>query len=94
MLITLAKKGLLGHFLWPSPSPGSGLAIGKEFRSIGPLGSELWPFKEGQLQICLKSEVLVTLFVSPFSNGYNSGPECNFSENLKAQHQVLGMHLP
>ena len=66
MLITLAKKGLLGHFLWPSPSPGSGLSIGKEFRSIGPLGSELWPFKEGKRQIGPKIEVFVTLFVNPF----------------------------
>ena len=79
-LITLAKKGLLGHFLWPSPSPGSGLSIGKEFRSIGPLGTELWPFKEGQRQICLKIGAFVPLFVNPFSNGHNSGPECNFSK--------------
>ena len=68
MLITLAKKGLLGHFLWPSPSPGSGLSIGKEFRSIGPLGSEIWPFKEGNHQIGPKIEAFVTLFLNPFSN--------------------------
>ena len=63
-----------------APSPWSGLSIGKEFRTIGPLGSKLWLFKEGQRQICLKSEVFVTLFVNPFSNGHNSGPECNFSK--------------
>ena len=80
MLITLAKKGLLGQFLWPSPSPGSGLAIGKEFRSIAPLGSKLWLFKEGNHQIGPKIEAFVTLFVNPFSNGHNSGRECNFSK--------------
>ena len=79
-LITLAKKGLLGHFLWPSPSPGSGLAIEKEFRSIGPLGSALWPFKEGNRQIGRKIEAFVTLFFNPFSNSHNSGPKCDFSK--------------
>ena len=80
MLITLAKKGLLGQFLWLSPSPGSGLAIGKEFRSIGPLGSQLWPFKDGNRQIGPEVGAFVTLFVNPFSNGHNSIPECDFSK--------------
>ena len=65
-----------------SPSPGSGLAIGKEFRSIGPLGSELWPFKEGNSQICHKIGAFLTLFVNQSSNGQNSGPEFN----LKSRH--------
>ena len=80
MLITLARNGLLRQFLWPSPSPGTGLARGKEFRSIGPLGSELWPFKEGNHKIGPKIGAFVTLFVNPFSNGHNSGPECDFSK--------------
>ena len=79
--VKTVKKKLLGHFLWPSPSPGSGLAIGKEFRSIGPLGSELWPFKKGNRQIAPKIEAFLTLFVNPFINGHNSGPECDFSKN-------------
>ena len=33
---------------YQSPSPGGGLAIGKEFRSIRLQGAELWPFKEGR----------------------------------------------
>ena len=74
-LITLARNGLLGPFLWPLPSSGSGLAIGKEITSNEPLGSELWPFKEGNHQICLKIVAFVTLFVNPFSNSHNSGPE-------------------
>ena len=45
-LITLARNGL---FQCLSPWPGSALAIGKEFRSIAPLVSELWPFHEGFL---------------------------------------------
>ena len=100
----MARNGLLGQFLWPSASHGSGLAIGKEIRSIAPigselgqfkegnrqiekesrsirpLGSELWPFKEGKGQICLKIGAFLTLFVNPFSNGHNSGPECDFSK--------------
>ena len=52
--ITLARNELLEHFQCLSPSPGSGLAIGKEFRSIGLQGAELWPFKEGKGKGCLK----------------------------------------
>ena len=46
-------------------------------RSIGPLGSELWPFKEGNHYISPKIGAFVTLFVNPFANG--PGPECDFS---------------
>ena len=35
-----------------------------ECRSIEPLGSELWLFKEGTYQICLKIEAFLTLFVN------------------------------
>ena len=80
MLITLARNGLLGQFLCPSPSLGNVLTIGKELRSFGPLGSELWLLKEGNRQICLKIGAFFTLFVNPFSNGHNSGPECDFSK--------------
>ena len=48
------QKCFLGQFLWPSPSPGSGLAKGKEFRSIAHLGSKLWPSKENNHQISPK----------------------------------------
>ena len=64
-----------GQFLCPSPSHGSGLVKGKEIRSIGPLGSELWPFKEGNHQIGPKIGTFLTLFVNPTSHGYNPGPE-------------------
>ena len=37
-----------------SPWPWTALAIGRELRSIDPLGSELWPLIEGTHQICLK----------------------------------------
>ena len=44
------------QFQCPTPRPGSALSIGKEFRSIGPVGSKLWPLKEGNHQICLKTD--------------------------------------
>ena len=81
--MTTLKTYYSGHgnrLLGQSLRPGSALAIGKDSRSIGPLGSELWPFKEDTCQICLKIEAFMTLFVNPFSNSHNSGPECNFSK--------------
>ena len=60
-LMTQARNGLLLQ-LCPSPSPGSVLAIRKEFRSIGPLGSKLLSFKI--CQICLKIEA--SLFLNAF----------------------------
>ena len=47
----------------------------EKIRSIAPLGSELWLFKEGYCPICLKIEAFLTLFVNPFSKGHNSGLE-------------------
>ena len=40
----------------PLTKAGSALAIGKEFSSIGPLGSVSWLFKEDNCQISPKIE--------------------------------------
>ena len=64
---------LFGQFVCPSPRPERALAKEKQFRSFGPLGSKLWPFKEGTRQIGPKIGAFLTLFVNPFSKGHNSG---------------------
>ena len=61
---------------------------------IAPLGSELWPFKEGNRQICLKIEAFLTFFVNPFSNGHNSGSECDFSKIEKPSTKCLVYTCP
>ena len=67
MLKALARNGLLGQFQCLSIRPGSAHAKGKKCMSIGPLGSELWLFKEGNRQIGPK------IGANPFSSSHNSG---------------------
>ena len=54
VITSLLHMSYAGSFKWSfqclSPRPGSVLSIEKELRSIAPLSSKLWPFKEGNHQ--------------------------------------------
>ena len=78
-LISQAWNGLLRHFQCPKSSAGNALAVEKGPGSFAPLRAELWPFKEGTRQICLKIEAKVPLFVTTSSNAHISGLEWSFA---------------
>ena len=82
-LISQAWNGLLRHFQCLKSSAGNPLAVEKGPGSIAPLWAELWPFKEGTRQICLKIEAKVPLFGNPFSNAHISGLEWSFAKIQK-----------
>ena len=84
-LISQAWNGLLRHFQCLKSSAGNPLAVEKGPGSIAPLRAELWPFKEGTRQICLKIEANVTDFVTTFSNAHISGLEWSFAKIQKPQ---------
>ena len=50
MAITLVQNEIFQKFKTPVPSAWCALALEKEYRSIGPLGPELWPCKDGNHQ--------------------------------------------
>merc|ERR1711911_280469 len=84
-LISQAWNGLLRHFQCLKSSTGNPLPVEKGPGSIAPLRAELWPFKEGTRQICLKIEAKVPFFVNPFSNAHISGLEWSFAKIQKPQ---------
>ena len=84
-LISQAWNGLMRHFQCLKSSAGNPLPVEKGPGSIAPLRAELWPFKEGTRQICLKIDANVTDFVNPFSNAHISGLEWSFAKIQKPQ---------
>ena len=73
-LISQAWKGLFGHFQCPKSASGNTLAGEKGSGSFEPLGAELWPFKEGNRQFCLKIGAKVTDFVTTFLTAISQAP--------------------
>ena len=90
----LILKEISHHFQCLKSSAGSPLAVEKGPGPIAPLQAELWPFKEGNCQICLKIDAKVTYFGNPFSNGHISGLEWSFAKIQKPQIISLALASP